>query len=100
MCISFVPSQGLSRIPYELTLLKYLTELSLRENDLTESSVEVLATMVSLTTLDLSHNQIVRLPASLAALKHLRHVNLRGNPLEDGALGQIKSMLPFTRIES
>ncbi|MFW9818014.1 MAG: leucine-rich repeat domain-containing protein [Candidatus Thorarchaeota archaeon] len=73
--------------------LKYLEELDMRFNNLSELT-EILVESDSLASLDLSYNKIQKLPDSIYKLKSLKNLNLKSNRLRSlpDSLNKLKSL--------
>ena len=71
----------LSELPSELWELTNLTELDLRENDLTTLPPEI-GKLTKLTELHLTDNRLRTLPPEIGKLTNLTEFTIDGNPLE------------------
>lgn len=73
-----------------------LSHLSLANNSLTFIPTAPIATLVRLTSLDLSSNLLIAVPAGLSSLPFLRSINLSDNMIEN--LSGISTALPAIQV--
>ncbi len=94
-------SQGLQGVPAAILKLTKLNDLNLSHNNITGLPVELLTSLPTLYSLDLSNNQIATISSqiqSATASAKLQMLKLTGNPIGDVEKQLLKQMLPKTNI--
>lgn len=92
---SLFSNNKIDRLPESIKNWKCISVLNLSANRI--KSVEVLASLTSLQTLDLSDNVITYLPVTFASL-NLAHCRLKGNPIVTPPKHVVKKGFSYTKM--
>lgn len=88
----------LTGLPKGIERLKKLKALRVSDNNIDDSTTEVLQQLTELETLDLGNNKLSKLPPGIEKLKKLQYLRLAGNKVDKDSLDSLKELLPQANV--